>query len=148
MSFGAAKSISQRLSIVAKYEVLILDFSDVPHLGVTASLAIENMINEACTKNRQIFLVGARGNVKQRLINLHILDKIPSDNHVNDRFQALEKSLLLLNLSKSQESGEWNRDSAEWNRDSAQWNRDSAERIQESRVFNSQQGVNTPSQLE
>ena len=98
MSFGAAKTISQRLSIVAKYEVLILDFSDVPHLGVTASLAIENMINEANSKQRQIFLVGAQGNVKQRLINLKVLDKVPPENNVSDRLQALKESLQILNI--------------------------------------------------
>ncbi len=96
MSFGAAKSISQRLSIIEKYEILILDFSDVPHLGVTASLALENMINEACHKNREVFLVGARGKVKERLEKLKILDKLPPQNNVNERWEALQESLNLL----------------------------------------------------
>ena len=97
MSFGAAKSISQRMSMVEKYEVLILDFSDVPHIGVTASLAIENMVNEACNKNRKVFLVGAKGRVRERLQKLKILDKLPPQNHVSDRLEALKQSLYLLN---------------------------------------------------
>ncbi|MEM7793550.1 MAG: SulP family inorganic anion transporter, partial [Cyanobacteria bacterium P01_C01_bin.118] len=39
MSFGAAKSISRRMTIVENYEVLILDLTTVPRLGVTALLA-------------------------------------------------------------------------------------------------------------
>ena len=97
MSFGAAKTISQRLSMIDKYEVLILDFTDVPHVGVTASLAIENMVNEACYKQREIFFVGARGKVRDRLARLKVLDKIPPQNHVDDRREALQQSLILLN---------------------------------------------------
>ena len=97
MSFGAAKSISQRLSIVEKYDVLILDFSEVPHLGVTAALAIENMINEACNKQHQVFLAGAKGPVRERLRRLKLLDKLPYQNQVSDRLEALQQSLIYLN---------------------------------------------------
>ena len=101
MSFGAAKTISQRLSMIDKYEILILDFSDVPHLGVTASLAIENMVKEACNKQRELFFVGAQGQVRDRLARLKILDKLPLQNQVDDRREALQQSLLLLNYAHS-----------------------------------------------
>lgn len=55
MSFGAAKTISQRMGIVSKYDVLILDLSEVPLLGVTASLAIENIVKDAYEKNDRYF---------------------------------------------------------------------------------------------
>ena len=55
MSFGAAKTISQRMGILSKCDVLILDLSDVPLLGVTASLAIENMIKDAVGKKTRSF---------------------------------------------------------------------------------------------
>ena len=61
MSFGAAKEISRRMSIVENYEILILDLGSVPRLGVTASLAIETMLKDALAKQREVFLVGLAG---------------------------------------------------------------------------------------
>ncbi|MEM9162991.1 MAG: SulP family inorganic anion transporter, partial [Cyanobacteria bacterium P01_F01_bin.4] len=55
MSFGAAKGISRRMGIVSKYDVLLLDLTEVPMIGVTAALAIENMVKEALAKRRTVF---------------------------------------------------------------------------------------------
>ena len=96
MSFGAAKSISRRLSIVENYEVLILDLSNVPRLGVTALLAIETMLNDALVQKRGIFLVGAAGQVHQRLQRLDILQKLPPKHQVQDRLTALQQALELI----------------------------------------------------
>lgn len=96
MSFGAAKSISKRMTIVENYEVLILDLSDVPLLGVTASLAIETMVKEACDKGREVFIVGATGKVKKRLQRLEVMDMLPLRNRVNDRVEALRQAIIIL----------------------------------------------------
>lgn len=96
MSFGAAKTISQRMSIVENYDVLILDFGDVPMLGVTTSLAIENMVKDACEKNRQVFLVGASGKVKARLRRLKVLNLLPPKNRVASRLYALKMAMALI----------------------------------------------------
>ena len=96
MSFGAAKSISQRMTIVEKYEVLILDLSDVPRVGVTASLAIENMLKDALIKGRTIFLAGARGQVKARLQRLDTIQRLPAERWVGDRVQALQQAIELI----------------------------------------------------
>ncbi len=90
MSFGAAKAISQRMTIVREYDILILDLSNVPLMGVTASLAIENMVKDSCDRKRQIFLVGATGKVKQRLQDLNLLKLIPPENRFDDRLDALK----------------------------------------------------------
>ncbi|MGK7907833.1 MAG: SulP family inorganic anion transporter [Synechococcus sp.] len=89
MSFGAAKTISRRLAIVGNYDVLILDVSDVPLIGVTASLAIENMVKEAVSRNRRVFLVGARGDVEKRLARLNIFNRFPAKHRVRTRVEAL-----------------------------------------------------------
>ncbi|MGB3238877.1 MAG: SulP family inorganic anion transporter [Geitlerinemataceae cyanobacterium] len=101
MSFGAAKAISQQLSIVENYEVLILDLSSVPRLGVTALLAIETMLKDAIDRKRQVFLVGARGQVQERLMRLDILRQLPPTHRVTDRLTALQKSLQSIQDSVS-----------------------------------------------
>lgn len=96
MSFGAAKSIARRLSIVENYEVLILDLSTVPRLGVTALLAIETMLKDAIAKRREIFLVGATGQVQHRLNRLEILQQLPPAHQVNERLIALQQAVALI----------------------------------------------------
>ena len=101
MSFGAAKTISQRMGIVNKYDVLILDLSDVPLLGVTASLAIENMVKDAFAKKHQVYLVGAIGRVQKRLQKMKLLRFLPPDNRFSERLPALQKAIAHINSDKS-----------------------------------------------
>ena len=44
--FGLAKAISRQHAVLADHQVLIVDFTDVPMLGVSSSLALENIILE------------------------------------------------------------------------------------------------------
>ena len=67
LSFGAAKGISARIGLISNYEVLILDISDVPRIGVTASLAIERMVQEAQSLGRLAIVAGAKQKPKERL---------------------------------------------------------------------------------
>ena len=96
MSFGAAKAISRQMSIVENYEILILDLSDVPRLGVTALLAIETMIKDAFAKEREVFVVGAQGQVYHRLQCLEVLRQLPPDNHLTERLMALKQAVELI----------------------------------------------------
>ncbi|MEL6136756.1 MAG: SulP family inorganic anion transporter [Cyanobacteria bacterium J06628_6] len=100
MSFGAAKSFSRRLSIVGSYDVLILDLDTVSRLGVTAVLALETMIKDAIAQRREVFLVGASGQVEQRLQCLDVLKKLPPSHQVSSRMEALERSLALVQGSR------------------------------------------------
>ena len=93
MIFGVAKAISREHNLINDYQVLILDLTEVPILGVTSSLALENAITEAIEKGREIFLVGVAGQAKKRLHTLGVIDKIPSENMVGDRTQALRDAL-------------------------------------------------------
>ncbi|MEN8446296.1 MAG: hypothetical protein ABG776_14945, partial [Cyanobacteria bacterium J06555_13] len=69
---------------------------DVPRLGVTASLAIENMVREACDRRLMIFIVGAQGAVKERLATLHVFDGVPPENLTSSRLDALRRASLSL----------------------------------------------------
>ena len=67
LSFGAAKGITDRMALVQNYKVLILDITEVPRLGVTASLALEDMMLEAKNNAKKAFVAGANDKVKERL---------------------------------------------------------------------------------
>lgn len=96
MSFGAAKSISQRLSIVKAYKVLILDMSDVTRVGITASLAIENILKDAENTGKVVFLVGVHGQVAERLHRIESIHTLPKDSWFNRRLDALNEAAALL----------------------------------------------------
>lgn len=111
MSFGAAKSISRRMSLVKNYQALVLDLSEVPTIGVTAALAIESIVQDAVNRNRCVWIVVTCEQVQHRLeqLDLHrfssklkkLEDKsFPISSQLNlleDRFQALESALALIN---------------------------------------------------
>ena len=91
LSFGAAKGISERMMLVRQYKVLLLDITDVPHLGVTASLAIERMVKEAERQQRRVLVAGASGKVKQRLAQFGI------KHLIDERLEALDQAANWIN---------------------------------------------------
>lgn len=89
MSFGAARAISSHLG--RDYEVLILDLSRVPMMGVTASLTIEQEVKAASLeRRRQIFIVGAQGQVADRLRRFKIHKALPVGNFLPTCYHALQ----------------------------------------------------------
>ncbi|NDJ22314.1 STAS domain-containing protein [Nostoc sp. B(2019)] len=97
MIFGVSKAIAREHSAMADSDVLILDLSDVPMLGVTASLAIENAIKDAYDQGRQIMIVGAAGKVKQRLEKFGISKFVPQHHFFMNRVEALKQAVALVN---------------------------------------------------
>ena len=93
MIFGVAKAISREHNLINDYQALVLDLSEVPILGVTSSLALENAIEEAIEKGRQVFLVGLQGQTERRLRKLGIMEKIDSENIISDRTLALRQAV-------------------------------------------------------
>ena len=67
LSFGAAKGISSRMGLVNNCQVLILDITEVPRMGVTAALAVERMVQEAQSLGRVALVAGANQRLKERL---------------------------------------------------------------------------------
>ena len=96
MVFGASKAIAREHNAMKAADVLIVDLSDVPHLGVTVTLEIENVIKEAFENRRQIFIVGPSSKVKRRLDNMGILAMLPPQHVMTERREALEQSLVWL----------------------------------------------------
>ena len=97
MIFGVAKAIAREHAAIQNSEALILDLSDVPLLGVTASLAIENAIKDACDKGLEVFTVAATEKIEQRLERFGILKLIPRHHLMQNRVDALRQAVALVN---------------------------------------------------
>ena len=93
MIFGVAKAISREHNLINDYQALVLDLSEVPILGVTSSLALENAIEEAVEKGRQVFIVGVSGQAEKRLRKMGVMAQIPDGNIINDRTTALRQAV-------------------------------------------------------
>ncbi|MEM1309494.1 MAG: SulP family inorganic anion transporter, partial [Cyanobacteria bacterium P01_H01_bin.153] len=96
MIFGVAKAISREHEAIGTYDVLIIDLSEVPVLGVTSSLALENAVKEAVEDDRQVIIVGATGKVRHRLEKLQVGVLVPDNHWMSNRQQALETGLAIL----------------------------------------------------
>ncbi|BDI16419.1 sodium-independent anion transporter [Nostoc cf. commune SO-36] len=97
MIFGVSKAIAREHSAMADSDVLIMDLTDVPMLGVTASLAIENAIKDASEQGRHVLIVGATSKVKKRLDKFGISRFVPEHYMFVDRIDALKQAVALVN---------------------------------------------------
>ncbi|MGB3613914.1 MAG: SulP family inorganic anion transporter [Elainellaceae cyanobacterium] len=104
MIFGVAKAIARERTAMSNCDVIIFDVGDIPHLGVTASLAIENAITEAVDEGRQVFIVGAAGQTKRRLESLKVFDLVPPEHLYMDRTEALRAAAMRVFPELSEQS--------------------------------------------
>ncbi len=102
MIFGVAKAISREHNAIGECDAIVFDLSNVPHLGVTASLALENSVREAVEKGRHVFMVGATGQTKRRLETLDGFNLIPSHHIYLDRAEALKEAVSAVFSTSSQ----------------------------------------------
>ena len=93
MIFGVAKAISREHNLINDYQALVLDLSEVPILGVTSSLALENAIEEAVEKGRLVYIVGVSGQAEKRLRKMGVMAQIPDDRIIQDRTLALRQAV-------------------------------------------------------
>ena len=97
MSFGAARTIA--LYMGQDYDALILDLSAVPLVGVTASMTIESEIREARRRRQgEIFIVGAKGQVQERLRRFQVQAALPSENFLPTCYHALQAAFARLHI--------------------------------------------------
>jgi SulP family sulfate permease len=105
MIFGLSKAIAREHNAMKEADALVMDLSDVPMLGVTASLAIENAIRDAYDKGLQIYIVGASQKIQRRLKNLGLFDLVQAGHILNDRTEALRLAVDQTYSTSSSDTG-------------------------------------------
>jgi SulP family sulfate permease len=93
MIFGLSKAIAREHNAMKDEDALIVDLTEVPSLGVTASLAIENMIRDAHDKGLEVYVVGASEKIQRRLQKLGLFDLIHPEHVMSDRTAALQQAV-------------------------------------------------------
>jgi len=90
MIFGTSRAISRKNSQVEGRCALIIDLTDVTHLGVSAALSLEESILDMIRAGRSVYIVASDGQPLQRLTKMGLLQKIPGENVVEKRIDAFE----------------------------------------------------------
>jgi SulP family sulfate permease len=94
MIFGVAKTISREHNAIEDCDAVLFDLSEVSHLGVTASLALENAIKEAVEVGRSVYLVVIAGSAtRTRLEKLKLLELLPEHHVSEDREEILRRAV-------------------------------------------------------
>jgi len=100
MIFGVAKAIAREHAAMKHAKVLVLDLSKVTLLGVTVSLALENMVKDAISDEGIVLVAGAQQSTRERL------DKFGFFEVEGLEFMADRKTALLRSVEWLKEQGE------------------------------------------
>ena len=89
LTFGAANGLSKRLSNIARYRAVILEFSEVPHVDESAIVALESIIRRAQDNHQSVILVGLRSPVVRSFVRFGLLPLIRQCTRFQQRLDAL-----------------------------------------------------------
>lgn len=88
--FGAAQALRRQEAELEGAAAIVIDLSDVPHLGVTTSLALETIVREAAGRGAAVYLVGTQDQPRERLARLGVDQVVPPGHWLLDRPAALD----------------------------------------------------------
>ncbi|MCZ6589512.1 MAG: SulP family inorganic anion transporter [Alphaproteobacteria bacterium] len=97
-SFGAANGMARRMADADAYDALIVDLSDVPFLDSSASLAVEAVIKQVQSRDKQVFVAGVGAETGRVLDNLGALSLLSPDHRHDTRREALHAAARALGV--------------------------------------------------
>jgi SulP family sulfate permease len=91
--FGAAKAVTRQQQALTEARSLIVDLTDVPHIGVTTSLAVESAVREAAARGCRVYMSGLNDQARKRFESLGLREVVPADNWIPRRADALQRAV-------------------------------------------------------
>jgi len=95
LSFGAAADLGHHVRMHDKEETeaVILDFSRVPFMDVSAAVAVETVAIDAQRSGNRLYLSGVSAEINQVFDNLGVFDVIPINGILDSRLAAIKQAL-------------------------------------------------------
>ena len=95
LSFGAAADVGHQVRerVKGNTAAMILDFSRVPFIDVSAAKAIETIIVDAADAGKLIYETGMSDSIRETLDNLNATLKLPVDSSYATRTEALRAAV-------------------------------------------------------
>lgn len=100
MIFGVAKAIAREHAAMQHAKVLVIDLGNVPLLGVTVCLSLENMVKDAVAGGGRVIVSGAAGRTRERLETFGFFAQEGLEERP-DRKASLERALGILGSSNT-----------------------------------------------
>jgi len=91
---GASRAISRKNSEVEGREALVVDMTDMKHLGVSSALALEQAILDMARAGKAVYVAGAGEQPRKRMGNLGLLEHIPPNHFQDSRANALQLAVF------------------------------------------------------
>ncbi len=91
--FGAAAAIGRQGTKLEDAQAVIIDLSQVPHMGVTTAVAVETTVRDALAQGQAVYMAGVHGQPRERLEHLGLRGTMREDRWVQDRESALKLAL-------------------------------------------------------
>ena len=91
--FGAAKAVTRQQNDLLGARSLVVDFTEVPHIGVTTSLAVETVIREAVEHGCRVYFAAVGEQPRKRLFSLGLSAAVPSSHWIETRSEALKRAI-------------------------------------------------------
>lgn len=89
IGFGVARGLKQSVSQADQNKALLIDLTDARFVGITSTIAIEEIIVSYLNQGREVFLSSVCTRVKDDFNTLRLLDKIQPDHIFDTRADAL-----------------------------------------------------------
>lgn len=97
LSFGAAKGMVRRLADFDHYDALLLDFSSVPTLDFTSARGVSDMITDAQSRGRAVYVINGGPKVYEFMKQQGVLSLLTEEYQFSSRLNALQYALRALN---------------------------------------------------
>ncbi|WP_067863790.1 SulP family inorganic anion transporter [Neptuniibacter marinus] len=99
ISYASVKGMTKKLTNSQPHDALMFDFTSVPLIDVSTAMAIENIMVEALTANRSVYMIGINGPVRSVLSKMQILNRLADECLFDKRIDALEAAHQRISLS-------------------------------------------------
>ncbi|MEM6415727.1 MAG: SulP family inorganic anion transporter [Pseudomonadota bacterium] len=91
LSFGAAADLGHQVRELIRrgYCSLVLDFTYVPNIDLSAARAVETILSDAATAKQKVYITGMNEDVERILVGLHADQILPTETRFDTPVEAL-----------------------------------------------------------
>lgn len=89
IAFGVARGLKQSVSKSNQHKTLLIDLTNANFVGITSTIAIEEIIVSSQNQGREILLSNVCQRVRNDFNKVNLLEKIPADHVFDTRLDAL-----------------------------------------------------------
>lgn len=104
MSYGLSRGIARHFSQLSDHEVMILDFTQVSHLDLSAALTLTELIEDAQQRHREVLLAGLTGSIVHSMRATELQSLVAPEHRFDQRAAAIAYAATMIDHSHARQS--------------------------------------------